>query len=100
MFEGPVQSAEIIVRAAVQGDLFRQIAETLTSQNVERADLVFALTLIGLALGAGGWIGWELMKFAAKAARRVYLNASNRHDHEFVFRRPTREPREDTQSAR
>jgi len=97
MFQGPVQSAEIIVRAAIQGDLFRQMTETLTSQNVERADLLFGLTLIGLALGAGGWIGWELMKFTAKAARRAYLASVNRSDEELVFRRPPRQPTEDSQ---
>lgn len=91
MFDGPFQSAELIVGAAVQGDLFRQIAETLTSQNVERADLLFALTLIGLALGAGWWIGWEIMKFGARLARRAYLASVNRPDQELVFRRPPRQ---------
>lgn len=59
-----MEQAQTIARSSLDGTVVSQVIAAVTNAGADRNDTVFALVLIGLAIGAGGWIGWEISRFA------------------------------------
>jgi hypothetical protein len=90
MFDASGHSALQILSAVADGNVFTQIVHGLSEHSAERMDIVFALILIGGAIGAGIWIGWEIMKSVAILYRSIRDGITGKTAPKATFQRPAR----------
>ncbi len=82
-----VAEAIYLVKGSMNSGFFMQVVDSLTTTGPERVDILFALLLIGTTLGAGFWVGWEMVKilteFIVKIVKLIRNGPVDRH-----FKRP------------
>src|SRR5574337_1799759 len=78
---GAIDWAAATAQAVVDGGVLPQMLSVITTGGADRTDVVFGISLIGLALGAGACIGWELTRWLVQTARRrIPTRVDHRHE--------------------